>query len=484
MIDQGSSPAFSRECPACGRRVPSRVAACRCGQLLDETSGAGEAAVARARPAASAKQERKRTPLLVMIAATVMTSGSALGIYYAILQRQTDEDPAPQAVAIASRPVAAPATPPPSTDAAANPVADVPAAETTAGALPPNAMPGADAVAVPTMPVTTAAALSSLEDVIGRAMPAVVRVETSGGFGSGFFIAPDTILTNVHVVAANTSVTIRRPDGTTTSARVDASAPELDIAIVRISNPNRNQPTLPMGSGMQARPGQEVVALGTPLGLQNTVTRGIVSAVRAVNGVTLVQTDAAINPGNSGGPLRDRTGSVIGIATMGMRSAVAQGLSFGVAIEHAQGLLAGRRSAATGTPAASLNQAMSATQGQTEADTARDTSTRNYEQMIAVSARRADDLDSRWRVFKESCYEGKIVGSFEREWFALWDARAMRGAVSQGCGAAFNELKRVADDIRAGVQAAEENARRAGVYPGAPRDIRQRYRLQNPAWDR
>ena len=60
----------------------------------------------------------------------------------------------------------------------------------------------------------------------------------------------------------------------------------------------------------------------------------------------------------------------------------------------------------------------------------------------------------------------------------------MQGAVSQGCGAAFNELKRVADDIRAGVQAAGENARRAGVYPGAQRDIRQRYRLQNPAWDR
>ena len=484
MIDQGSSPAFSRECPACGRRVPSKVAVCRCGQLLDDTAAAGEAAVVREVPAASAKQPRKRTPLPVMIAATVLASGTALGIYYVILLRETPEDPAPQAVAVAIRPPAVRATPPPATDAGAEPVAAVPAAETTAGAVPPNPMPAADAGTVPAMPVTTAAALSSLEDIIGRAMPAVVRVETSSGFGSGFFIAPDTILTNVHVVAANTSVTIRRPDGTTTSARVDASAPELDIAIVRISNADPNQPTLPMGSGMQARPGQEIVALGTPLGLQNTVTRGIVSAVRAVNGVTLVQTDAAINPGNSGGPLLDRTGTVIGIATMGMRSAVAQGLSFGVAIEHAQGLLAGQRSAATGTPAASLNQAMSARQGQSEADVARDTSTRNYEQLIAVSARRADDLDSRWRVFKEACYEGKIVGSFEREWFALWDARAMQGAVSPGCGAAFTELKRAADDIRAGVLAAEENARRAGVYPGAQRDIRQRYRLQNPAWDR
>jgi hypothetical protein len=286
------------------------------------------------------------------------------------------------------------------------------------------------------------------------------------------------------VVAANTSVTIRRPEGSTTPARVDATAPELDVAIVRIGTADPSQPTLPLGSGMLARPGQEIVALGTPLGLQNTVTRGIVSAVRAVNGVTLVQTDAAINPGNSGGPLVDRSGRVIGIATMGMGASVAQGLSFGVAIEHAQGLLAGQRSTATGTPVASLNQALSARQGQTEADAARDTSTRNYEQLIAASARRADDLDSRWRVFKDSCYEGKIGGSFEREWFALWDPRAMQGAVSPGCGTAFNELKRVADEIRAGVMAAEECARRAGVYPGAQRDIRQRYRLQNPAWDR
>ena len=167
-----------------------------------------------------------------------------------------------------------------------------------------------------------------------------------------------------------------------------------------------------------------------------------------------MQTDAAINPGNSGGPLLDRTGSVIGIATMGMRSAVAQGLSFGVAIEHAQGLLAGvGASAATGTPAASLNQAMSATQAP---DGGRQRHAIDEHAQLRTDDRgvraRGPTLSTRdWRVFKESCYEGRIVGSFDREWFALWDARAMQGAVSQGCGAAFNELKRVADDIRAGV---------------------------------
>src|SRR5213596_3868254 len=108
-----------------------------------------------------------------------------------------------------------------------------------------------------------------------------------------------------------------------------------------------------MGSAMRARAGQEVMALGSPLGLQNTVTRGIVSAVRQVGALTLVQTDAAINPGNSGGPLLARNGEVIGITTMSMRSAVAQGLSFAVAIDHAAALLAGKRpTAGSNTPIA------------------------------------------------------------------------------------------------------------------------------------
>ena len=338
--------------------------------------------------------------------------------------------------------------------------------------------------AVPPAGALPAAGPSSLEDVISRAMPAVVRVESAGGFGSGFFVAPDTILTNVHVVGGNSSVTIRRVDGRTTSARVDTTAPELDIAIVRISNPDPNQPTLTMGSGMNARAGQEVIALGTPLGLQNTVTRGIVSAVREVGGVTLVQTDAAINPGNSGGPLLDRSGAVIGIATMGMRSSVAQGLSFGVAIEHAQSLLAGRRSSATGTPASSLNQAMSGKQGPTESDTVREEGGRTYEQAIAELARRADALDGRWRSFKISCYEGRVAGSFDHEWFALWDQRAMQGAVSPGCEQSFTDIRRVAQDIRDGVLGAQESARKTGVYPGTLREVRRRHHLEHAGWDR
>ena len=87
--------------------------------------------------------------------------------------------------------------------------------------------------------------------------------------------------------------------------------------MLQVSNANPSQEILRLGSASGVRVGQEVIAIGSALGvLSNTVTRGIVSAVRRAGDVTLLQTDAAINPGNSGGPLIDRSGQVIGINTM------------------------------------------------------------------------------------------------------------------------------------------------------------------------
>ena len=319
----------------------------------------------------------------------------------------------------------------------------------------------------------------SLEDLISKTMPAVVRIETSAGSGSGFFIRQDTILTNVHVVTDNTSVTVRRTDGTTVNGRVERTAPEYDIAVVRIDNFRTNQATIPLGSGAQARTGQEVVAFGSPLGLQNTVTRGIVSAVRKVGDLTLVQTDAAINPGNSGGPLIDRSGDAIGITTMGVRSS--QGLSFAVAIDHASDVLSGRHVISgrpTTTPIESLNGAGAAAAAQpSTVDRMREQGSRAYEQTMTQLAQRADQLDSYWARFKGSCYDGNIVGSFDREWFALFDSRAMPGAVASGCDAMYKDARRLADDIRSGVMTAEESARQADVYPGVRRGLRQRFRL-------
>jgi S1-C subfamily serine protease len=441
-----------------------------------EVESRAASAVAHVGPAAA------RSNSSSVITAIIVAVGAGVSVFFWMNQTRPVPAGSDGTVVMATSAPVAPRQVTPMAEAVASDSAPVvPGVEPAAPAAP--LVLAKDAAPAPTAVAPPPVASLPLEDVIGRAMPAVVRVESAGGFGSGFFVAPDTILTNVHVVGRNSSVTIRRTDGTTTTARVETTAEELDIAIMRISNPSPDQPTLPMGSGMSARPGQEVFALGTPLGLQNTVTRGIVSAVRDVGGVTLVQTDAAINPGNSGGPLLDRAGSVIGIATMGMRSSVAQGLSFGVAIEHAQSLMAGRRSPATGTPMSSLNQAMSGKPGALESDTVREEAGRAFEQAIAALARKADALDGLWSSFKTTCYEGRVVGSFDHEWFAFWNPRAMQGVVSPGCGPSFADIRGGAEGIRNGVLGAEETARRADVYPGQRRDILKRYRLAYTGWE-
>jgi len=477
---------LNRVCPACGRRVRPPALECRCGRTVEDVP----LTAAVRRPAFVPSPPSRTLPIGGTVALALVV---VLGGLYWITHPASRL--APSAVS-AVRPPSAPATrgtvatagDPPQADAPAVPVGE-PAPAAPAESPGPTAlervMAAAAASKAAAPPATAPSTPAGLEDIIDRALPAVVRIQTAGGFGSGFFIAPDTLLTNVHVVGGNSTVSIRRPDGTMLTGRVDVTAPELDIAIVRIGNPDPNQASLTLGSGARARAGQEVTALGTPLGLQNTVTRGIVSAVRDIGGLTLVQTDAAINPGNSGGPLIDRAGLVIGITTLGVKSADAQGLSFAVAIEHAQALLAGKRSAdQKGTPLSMLNQAMSGRAAPPAASAARDRGARSYEEAIAAQAQRADVLDERWRAFKRICYQGRVADVPGREWFALWDPKAMQGTVPAGCASAFAEILRAADTIRDRVAAAGESAREADVYPGVRRDLLQRYRLNYPGWDR
>ena len=469
---------MSRVCPACGRRVTPPSTTCRCGTSVQGLPLIP--VVVSAPPVLPADNSSLETLAKIAVVIVGVSIGGYL-IYRAVQQRSSVIS---TAVTGPGRPtMRAPADP----RAPVETPADVPAA-----VAEPTALERVLAAAAASKQKEEAAAAldppaaSSLEDVISRAMPALVRVETATGLGSGFFIAPDTILTNVHVVGTNTSVTIRRPDGKTVMARVDSTAPELDVAVIRIGSPDPNQPTLTLGSGARARAGQEVVALGTPLGLTNTVTRGIVSAVREVGGLTLVQTDAAINPGNSGGPLLDRSGQVIGITTMGVKSSDGQGLGFAIAIEHAQALLAGRRSITQrDTPLTTLNEAMSGRRTQAEVDVARDRAVRTDAQALEQLARRADALDDQWRAFKRICYQGRIVASAgSHEWFAIWDPKAMQGTVPAGCTSAFGEIQRAADGIRDAVLSAGEAARQADVFPGTHRDLLQRFRLNYPGWDK
>jgi len=166
-----------------------------------------------------------------------------------------------------------------------------------------------------------------------------------------------------------------------------------------------------------------------------------------------------------------------------MRSAVAQGLSFAIAIEHAQALLAGRRpTPSSATPLTTLSQAMATERGRSETDVNRERAAKAYEQAIAQLARRADALDGQWSSFIRSCYEGQVAGTFDHQWFALWEPRAMRGAVAPGCGPAFTDLRRDASEIRNTISALDEAARREDIYPGIRREILRRYRLDYSGW--
>lgn len=169
----------------------------------------------------------------------------------------------------------------------------------------------------------------SVASVAEAVLPAVVSIQvvtnTSAGEGSGSIISPDgLVLTNHHVVAGATDGTVQVTlnDGTMKDADVVASDPATDIGIIKIRDAS-NLPTLEFGDSDQLVVGQEVVAVGAPLGLSGTVTSGIVSAlerpVRASQDggesslIDAIQTDAAINPGNSGGPLVDMNGNLIGM---------------------------------------------------------------------------------------------------------------------------------------------------------------------------
>jgi S1-C subfamily serine protease len=154
---------------------------------------------------------------------------------------------------------------------------------------------------------------STLEDIVATVVPAVASIEAGRARGTGFFVTPDTLITNAHVVEGQTSVRLRVGQVEQT-ARVATVSPANDLAILRVYPVNPDQVTLRLGSVAHARVGQEVIAVGSALGvLSNTVTRGIVSAVRQIGSVTLVQTDAAINPGNSGGARVDRTRLGMGV---------------------------------------------------------------------------------------------------------------------------------------------------------------------------
>ncbi len=165
--------------------------------------------------------------------------------------------------------------------------------------------------------------------------------EIRRGTGSGFVINNNgQILTNAHVVAGATTVTVTLKDGRTVKGKVKGIDRVTDVAIVEVAE--KNLPSIQLGDSDRLKPGEWAIAIGNPLGLDNTVTAGIISATGRSSAdigasdkrVNYIQTDAAINPGNSGGPLLNSAGQVIGMNTAILRGA--QGLGFAIPINTAQ----------------------------------------------------------------------------------------------------------------------------------------------------
>ncbi|MGB8702926.1 MAG: HhoA/HhoB/HtrA family serine endopeptidase [Thermosynechococcaceae cyanobacterium] len=181
------------------------------------------------------------------------------------------------------------------------------------------------------------------KEFFGNAVPKPSAKQIERGVGSGFIVnANGQIITNAHVVKGVDTVQVTLKDGRTFKGKVLGADPTTDVAVVQIKADRL--PTVKLGNSDKLQPGEWAIAIGNPLGLDNTVTAGIISATGRSSGdvgvpderVNFIQTDTAINPGNSGGPLLNAQGEVIGVNTAIIQDA--QSIGFAIPINTVQAI--------------------------------------------------------------------------------------------------------------------------------------------------
>ena len=261
-------------------------------------SSSGTESEAEARSAAASQPSPvRRRPWLAIVLAILLVAGSSGVTYLLTADRLDDGAPASQGEA---------------------------EAEGSGSAEVPGEEPVADAAAV--------------------ILPSVVQIQTGAGSGSGvgsgvIYDSDGLILTAAHVVAGSENVTVRFNDGEEVQGTVLGGTSGADVAVVQVDR--TGLPAAELAVDDEPRVGQMAIAVGSPWGLQSTVTSGIISAVdqsipSGASARAVLQTDAAINPGNSGGPLVDREGRVIGInVSIFSLSGANDGVGFAVPIDIA-----------------------------------------------------------------------------------------------------------------------------------------------------
>jgi hypothetical protein len=323
-----------------------------------------------------------------------------------------------------------------------------------------------------------------LEDVVALVLPGVVSVQTERGGGSGFFAAPGAVITNYHVVQGSRSVLVKVGGLNSFRADVERVSADTDLALLRVESGAWTPIVLELGSASEVRPGQEVVAVGSALGvLESTVTRGIVSAVRTEGPVTLLQTDAAINPGNSGGPLLNRRGEVIGITTLKLKPA--ESIGFAVAADHAKLLLAGGGvppSAVSTVPTEFAPGGAPSLPGsqRSDSDLRREEATRRFDNAVRALVSTMKNLQMTLDTLESQCVGRRSAGgSLAQTWSPPWTGPMMSNESGRRqCAQWARDVSSRVEDIKRRMAEAEEDARRAAVYPGTLREIRRKYGME------